>query len=389
MSYSWPFYDKEQIEKVSEVIASGKVNYWTGDEGKLFEKEFATWCGTKYAVAVSNGSVALSLALHALDIKRGDEVIVPPRTFVATASAPALIGAIPVFVDVDKSSQAITAESIAPHLTERTKAICVVHLGGWPAEMESIMDLARSKNIPVIEDCAQAHGARINNKSVGSFGDLACWSFCQDKIISTLGEGGMVTTSRSDLFEKIWSLKDHGKERKLALSKVDPNRKEFRWLHNNFGTNLRLTEVQSAIGRMQLTRLEDWNKKRKRNANILTKSLELCPSVRVPKPNENLNHAWYKFYAFLNLEIISKESSRAKILKELFDEGINAFSGSCGEVYLEKSFQKHGFVPRARLRVAEELGRTSIMFEVHPTIPQEEMFYRAAKISKVLNRASK
>ena len=387
MNYSWPFFDQEQINKVTEVIASGKVNYWTGDEGKFFEKEFASWCGTKYAVAVSNGSVALSLALHALGIKRGDEVIVPPRTFVATASAPALIGAIPVFVDVDKNSQAITANTIEPYITEKTKAICVVHLGGWPADMKSIIDLARSKNIAVIEDCAQAHGARINNKSVGSFGDVACWSFCQDKIISTLGEGGMITTSRSDLFEKIWSLKDHGKDRELSLTKVDPKRKEFRWLHKNFGTNLRLTEVQSAVGRIQLKRLEEWNKRRKENANILTESLNLCPSVRVPKPINKVNHAWYKFYAFLNLEKMSHEWSRARILEELFDDGINAFSGSCGEVYLEESFQKNGFVPTNRLKVAEELGRTSIMFEVHPTLTEDEMSKRSEKIAKVLKKS--
>lgn len=387
MTFSWPYFDQEQIKKVSEVISSGKVNYWTGEEGGNFEKEFASWCGTKYAVAVSNGSVALSLALHALGIKRGDEVIVPPRTFVATASAPALIGAIPVFVDIDRNSQAITAETIESFITPRTKAICVVHLGGFPADMREIINLAKSKNIAVIEDCAQAHGAKIDNQSVGSFGDLACWSFCQDKIISTLGEGGMITTSREDLWEKIWSLKDHGKDRNLSLSKVNPKRKEFRWLHKNFGTNLRLTEVQSAVGRIQLKRLEDWNKKRNLNATILKKHLDLIPFIRVPKLEENLQHAWYKFYAFINFEKILDGWSRARILEELHDEGINAFSGSCGEVYLEESFQKNGYVPKKRLKIAEELGRTSIIFEVHPTISCEEMSKRALKITKVLKRA--
>ena len=224
---------------------------------------------------------------------------------------------------------------------------------------------------------------------MGSFGDVACWSFCQDKIISTLGEGGMITTSRSDLFEKIWSLKDHGKDRELSLTKVDPKRKEFRWLHKNFGTNLRLTEVQSAVGRIQLKRLEEWNKRRKENANILTESLNLCPSVRVPKPINKVNHAWYKFYAFLNLEKMSYGWSRARILEELFDDGINAFSGSCGEVYLEESFQRRGYIPTSSLKVAEELGRTSIMFEVHPTIPEEEMHNRAEKIAKVLQKSLK
>ena len=387
MTFSWPYFDQEQIKKVSEVISSGKVNYWTGEEGENFEREFASWCGTKYAIAVSNGSVALSLALHALGIKRGDEVIVPPRTFVATASAPALIGAIPVFVDVDRNSQAITAETIESSITPRTKAICVVHLGGFPADMREIINLAKSKNIAVIEDCAQAHGAKIDNQNVGSFGDLACWSFCQDKIICTLGEGGMITTSREDLWEKIWSLKDHGKDRNLSLAKVNPKRKEFRWLHKNFGTNLRLTEVQSAVGRIQLKRLEDWNKKRNLNATILKKNLDSIPFIRVPKLEENLQHAWYKFYAFINFERILDDWSRARILEELYDEGINAFSGSCGEVYLEESFQKNGYVPKKRLKIAEELGRTSMIFEVHPTISSEEMSKRALKITKVLKRA--
>ena len=389
MKYQWPIYDQNEIARVSEILVSGNVNYWTGEEGKLFEKEFSKWCGCDFSVAVANGSVALSLALHSINIKRGDEVIVPPRSFVATASAPALIGAKPIFADVDQNSQSITAESIEPLINKNTKAICVVHLGGWPAEMDRIMDLARANNLYVIEDCAQAHGAKFNSKSVGSFGDISCWSFCQDKNISTAGEGGMVSTSNQTLYEKIWSLKDHGKDRKLSNQKINPRVKDFRWLHKTFGTNLRLTEIQSSIGRSQLKKISEWQKIRERNAKIMIEILSSNPAVRIPILNNKHTHGWYKFYAFVRFENLTSEWSRVRILEELYDEEVTAFSGSCGEIYLEDSFKKAGLMPESNLPVASKLGRTSLMFQIHPTIPAEEIERRALIIDKVLKRSLK
>ena len=218
----WPHFDSEQIDSCVRVLASGKVNRWTGDETSLFEQEFSKWCGSSNAIAMANGSLALSSAYLAIGLGKGDELITTPRTFIATASSAVLLGARPVFADVDSDSGAITADTIAPLITPRTKAISVVHLGGWPADMPAICDLARAHDLAVIEDCAQAHGACINGHSVGSFGDVAAWSFCQDKIITTAGEGGMVSTSRPEIWDAMWAFKDHGKTPEAVFRRDHP-----------------------------------------------------------------------------------------------------------------------------------------------------------------------
>ena len=235
----WPYFDADQINASSRVLVSGKVNTWTGQETTAFEQEYAQWCDTAHAIAMANGSLALSAAYLAIGLGPGDELITTPRTFIATASSAVLLGAKPIFADVDPNSGAITVASIAPLITPRTKAISVVHLGGWPADMPAICDLARSHGIFVIEDCAQSHGARIFGQSVGSFGDVAAWSFCQDKIMTTAGEGGMVSTSRPELWDAIWSFKDHGKTPEAVFGREHPA--GFRWLHERFGSNFRLT----------------------------------------------------------------------------------------------------------------------------------------------------
>jgi dTDP-4-amino-4,6-dideoxygalactose transaminase len=387
----WPYFDEEQIEAAAAVLRSGRVNAWTGSEVTAFEQEFAAWCGTTHAVAIANGSLALSAALLALGVGAGDEVITTPRTFVATASAPVLLGARPVFADLDPDTQAITAETIAPLITPSTKAIVVVHLAGWPADMPSICELARQYGLAVIEDCAQAHGAALlidgQWRSVGSFGDVAAWSFCQDKIMTTGGEGGMVTTNNTELWQRIWSLKDHGKDHQLAASTVDLRPKEFRWLHTGFGSNFRLTEMQAAIGRIQLRRLPAWQRQRACHAETLMAVLEDHPAVRVPRPPAHVRHGWYKFYAFVNETSLAAGWSRLRILEELSDQGVPAFSGSCGEVYLEDSFKNAGFSPSQPLPVARHLGQSSLMFLVHPTITSDQIQLMAALIVQVLDRA--
>lgn len=278
----WPQFDNEQIAAATGVLSSGRVNAWTGEETAAFEREFAAWCGTSHAIAMANGSLALSAAYLAIGLGAGDELITTPRTFIATAASAVLLGARPVFADVDRDSGAITADTIAPLITPRTKAIAVVHLGGWPADMPAICDLAHSHGLAVIEDCAQAHGARIRGRSVGSFGDVAAWSFCQDKILSTAGEGGMVTTSRPDLWDAMWAFKDHGKTHQAVIGRAHPP--GFRWLHERFGSNFRLTELQSAIGRLQLQRLPEWNAARTNHARLLAEALRELPAVRIPLP---------------------------------------------------------------------------------------------------------
>ena len=382
---SWPHFDSDQIDSVTRVLASGKVNTWTGEETKAFEHEFAAWCASSHAIAMANGSLALSAAYLAIALGQGDELITTPRTFIATASSAVLLGAKPVFADVDPDSGAITAATIAPLITPRTKAIAVVHLGGWPADMPAICDLARAHGIAVIEDCSQAHGARIDGQSVGSFGDVAVWSFCQDKILTTAGEGGMVTTSRPELWDAMWAFKDHGKTHEAVFGREHPP--GFRWLHERFGSNFRLTELQSAIGRIQLQRLPEWTAMRTRNALLLANSLEGLPSVRVPLPPEHLTHAWYKFYAFVQPEALGDGWSRDRILSEIAALGFPALSGSCSEIYLEKCFQDAGLAPGERLPVAWELGQTSLMFLVHPTITSEQMVGYAQAVRSVVQKA--
>ena len=381
----WPHFDAEQIDSVSRVLASGKVNAWTGQVTRNFEQEFATWCGTSYAIAMANGSLALSAAYLAIGLGQGDELITTPRTFIATASSAMLLGAKPVFADVDACSGSITAATIAPLITNHTKAISVVHVGGWPADMPAICDLARAHGIAVIEDCAQAHGARIHGQSVGSFGDVAAWSFCQEKIISTCGEGGMVTTNRADLWDLMWAFKDHGKTHEAVYGREHPP--GFRWLHERFGSNFRLTELQSAIGRIQLQRLPAWTAARTRNAQQLAEALADCPVVLVPLPPEGITHAWYKFYAFVKPEALADGWNRDRILSEIASLGYPALSGSCSEIYLENCFQEAGLAPAERLPVARELGETSLMFLVHPTITPEQMAAYSDVVRSVVKQA--
>ncbi|MBV1874438.1 MAG: DegT/DnrJ/EryC1/StrS aminotransferase family protein, partial [Gammaproteobacteria bacterium] len=229
----WPSFSQHEADTVSKVLLSNKVNYWTGSEGRNFEKEFASFADCEHAIAVANGTLALDLALKVLGIGDGDEVVVTSRTFLASVSCIVNAGAVPVFADVDGDSQNITADTIRAVLTSKTKAIICVHLAGWPCAMDSIMALASEQDLLVVEDCAQAHGAKYKGKSVGSFGHAAAWSFCQDKIMTTGGEGGMFTTNDSSLWEKAWAYKDHGKSYDAVYNTKHPP--GFRWLHESFG----------------------------------------------------------------------------------------------------------------------------------------------------------
>lgn len=369
---SWPSYSKEEADAVRDVLFSNKVNYWTGNEGRNFELEFADWVGTKYAVALANGTVALESALLAIGVSEGDEVIVTSRTFIASVSSIILAGANPVFVDVDRDTQNITAELVVPAITDSTKVILCVHLAGFPCEMDSIMSLAEDHGLYVIEDCAQAHGALYKGRSVGSIGHVGAWSFCQDKIMTTGGEGGMVTTNDSDLWSKMWSYKDHGKSWEEVYEQEHPP--GFRWLHKSFGTNWRMTEMQATIGRIQLAKMADWRKLRDNNANSILDVCKNFPSIiRVPRIPEYIEHAWYKCYVFVRPEGLKKDWSKERILEEVIARGVPCYSGSCSEVYLEKAFYGTGYEPKERLPVAKELGETSIMFLVHPTLTVEQI----------------
>lgn len=381
----WPSFTQEEADAVSRVLLSNKVNYWTGQECREFEKEFALWSDSKYAVAVANGTVALDVALKALNIGSGDDVIVTSRTFLASASSIVTAGANPIFADVDLDSQNITAETIKAVLTPNTKAIICVHLAGWMCDMDPIMQLAEENGLYVIEDCAQAHGARYKGRACGSIGHISAWSFCQDKIMTTGGEGGMVTTNDENLWKKMWSYKDHGKNWDSVYNKQHPP--GFRWLHDSFGTNWRMMEMQAVIGRIQLQRMPQWLQQRTENAH---KILDVCKQFelfRVPETSSENVHAFYKLYVFVRPEKLAEGWSRDRIIAEINALNVPCFSGSCSEVYLEKAFDNTPWRPITRLVNAVALGETSLMFLVHPTLTTENITKTLDAIVQVATKA--
>lgn len=371
---------------MQQVLLSNKVNYWTGTECREFEKEFAAWCGTRHAVALSNGTLALDVALKALGVGPGDEVVVTPRTFIASVSCVVSAGATPVFADVEADSGNLSAATIANVITPRTKAVICVHLAGWPCDMDPIMALADTHGFKVIEDCAQAHGARYKKRSVGSIGHVGAWSFCQDKIMSTGGEGGMVTTNDDALWRAMWSFKDHGKSYEAVYERQHPP--GFRWLHESFGTNWRMLEMQASIGRIQLRRMADWSAKRTANAEAIWAACRPHAVVRVPAVPKGSVHAHYKCYVYVQPDQLAPGWSRDRIVEAINAQGVPCFQGSCSEVYLEKAFDNTGWRPTARLAVARELGETSLMFLVHPTLTDAEITKTCEVVDAVLEQAS-
>ena len=380
----WPSFTQEEADAVSKVLLSNKVNYWTGQECREFEKEFATFAGTQYAVALANGTVALDVALKALGIGAGDDVIVTSRTFLASASSIVTAGANPIFADVELDSQNISARTIEAVLTPNTKAIICVHLAGWMCDMDPIMQLAAERGLYVIEDCAQAHGAQYKGKPAGSIGHIAAWSFCQDKIMTTGGEGGMVTTNDEALWKKMWSYKDHGKNFDSIYNKQHPP--GFRWLHDSFGTNWRMMEMQAVIGRIQLKKMTDWTEIRNQNMQRIYSAFEKAPYITIFQPSNDYVHAAYKCYVQVNVDQLPEGWSRDRIMNEIAELGVPCFSGSCSEVYLEHAFDNTPWRPAQRLQNAQKLGENSLMFLVHPTLSEDSINQTISAIEQVLTR---
>jgi dTDP-4-amino-4,6-dideoxygalactose transaminase len=385
ISAPWPYFALDELEAAAAVLRSGRVNYWTGEEGRKFEREFAQFVGCRHAVALANGTVALEAALRALDVGPGDEVVTTARTFVASASCAVAVGARPVIADVDPDSQNITSESIRKVLSPQTKAIVAVHLAGWPCDMDPILELAHERGLKVVEDCAQALGATYKGRAVGSIGDIAAWSFCQDKIMTTAGEGGMVTTNSEALWESVWSYKDHGKSYD-AVSRRE-HAPGFRWLHESFGTNWRMTEVQSAVGRVALRKVPQWVKTRRAYAQTLTEHFARIPALRVTIPPPDVEHAYYKYYVFVRPDRLKHDWNRDRIVAAINDAGVPCFTGSCSEIYLERAFPVE-WRPAHRLPMAKELGETSMMFLVHPTLTEENIYSTCAVVEDIVNSAT-
>lgn len=383
----WPSFTDEEADAVSRVLKSNRVNYWTGQEGRAFEIEFAAFSGARHAVAMANGTLALDAAWLALRIGAGDEVICTPRTYLASASTIAMAGARPIFADVDLDSQNITPQSVEPLINERTKAILCVHLAGWPCDMDGFRELADEHDLFLVEDCAQAHGASLDGRSVGTFGEISAWSFCQDKIITTGGEGGMVTTDDPDLWKKIWSLKDHGKSYDAIYNQE--HAPGFRWLHEDWGSNWRMTEMQAAIGRIQIARMPDWHRVRKTHAEALASAFSRIEALRTPLAPQGTEHAWYKFYSFVRPDALKADWSRDRIMNEVVASGVPCYTGSCPEVYREKVFMNAGLAPAQPLSNAVELGETSLMFLVHPTLTGAEIERTCEVVETVMRHATR
>jgi len=323
--------------------------------------------------------------LYALGIGPGDEVIVASRTFIASASCIVMRGATPVMADVDRDSQNITVDTVRAAITPRTKAIIAVHLAGWPCDMDAILGIAREHSPKVIEDCAQAHGAKYKGRPVGSMGHINAFSFCQDKIMSLGGEGGLVTSNDTELWSSAWAYKDHGKSYDAVYNRIHPP--GFRWLHESFGTNWRITEMQSAMGRVLLRRLPEMVERRRRYAAILNQRFSEMSALRVTIAPADVLHSYYKYYVFLRPERLRAGWTRDRIIESVKAEGIPCFSGSCSEIYLEKAFPPE-MRPTHRLPVAKELGETSLMFLVHPTLSETDMHDTADAVEKVLAHAT-
>jgi dTDP-4-amino-4,6-dideoxygalactose transaminase len=362
----WPVYDDQQIEDVVAVLRSGEVNAWTGPHVKAFEDEYAAYLGNRYAIAVANGTIALDVALHALGLLPGDEVVVTPRSFVASAACVVFMGGTPIFAEIDRDSQNITAATIAAQITPRTKGVIVVHLAGWPCDMPAIMQMAKEHGLWVIEDCAQAHGAEIDGQPVGTFGDIGAYSFCQDKIITTGGEGGLISMNDPELWARAWARKDHGKSYDTVFRKQ--HAPGFRWLHETIGTNGRMMSIQAVLGSRQLKLLPQWREIRTRNAKAIQNAIADVSAFRTPIPASTVRHAYYRFYTFVRAEYLQPGWSRDRIVAEVNAAGVPCFSGSCSEMYLEKCFADNGLAPQERFGVARELGETSIALLVDPTI---------------------
>ena len=393
---SWPNFSKEEANKAKEVLLTNKVNYWTGQECRKFEEEFAEYVHCKYAVATSNGTTALDLAFKAIMLDAGSEVLVTSRTFLASVSSIINAGLVPKFIDVSRDTQNIDVSKLENEITSKTRAILCVHLAGWPCDMDEIMSIANMHNLFVIEDCAQAHGAKYKGRPVGSIGHIGCWSFCQDKIMTTAGEGGMVATNNEEYWNKMWSYKDHGKSYDAVYN--TSHNPGFKWLHESLGTNWRMTEIQGAIGRIQLKKINSWSATRNEYLAKIWKTCSHIDALRVPKFKclscsecNEVNaciHGAYKCYIFLDNSKIQPKFSRLDIIDLINSAGVPCSVGSCSEVYLEKAFESLDCRPKNRLPVAKELGETALMFLIHPSLTNHDIDHTCKVIKDTFDSIS-
>ena len=383
----WPAPGDAEVAAVEGVVRSGRINYWTGEEGRSLEREYAELTGHAHALGVANGTLALELGLRALCVGPGDEVVVPARTFIATAGAVVATGATPVVCDIDSDAGLMTAETVERVLSPRTRAVIPVHVGGWPVDMSPLLDLARDRRILVLEDCAQAHGATYRGRPVGALGHAAAFSFCQDKIVPA-GEGGLLLLDDDEAFERAWSYRDHGKSRQKSLTAAQSPGSAYQWLVDDFGTNWRLDELSAALGRAGLRLLPEWHAARTLNAARLAQALARVPGLRVPLPPSEVEHAFYRLYALVELDALAPGWDRDRIVSAVIAEGTPVQYGTCAEIYREEAFRRAGLAPAERLPGAAAFHESSLAFFIHPTLGEADIDDTAAAIAKVMEVAT-
>ena len=350
-----------EIEKeINEVLASG--SYILGKHNKAFQTEFADFIGTKFSVGLNSGTDALHLALRALNIGRGDEVITTAFTFVATASAIGLAGATPVFVDINPDTFNIDANKIEAAITPKTKAVIPVHLYGQPAEMDKIMDIAKRHNLKVVEDCCQAIGAEYNGQKVGSFGDFGCFSFYPTKNLGGMGDGGMITCNDENLFNRILALRNHGGA--------------VRYYHDELGVNSRLDEIQAAILRVKMPYVNEWNRQRRENAYRYNKMFEKYPEILTPKEVDN-SYCVYHQYTI-------RIENRDEVHKLLQENGIGAMIYYPVPLHLQKLHKELGY-KEGDLPLAEKDTKLVMSLPMFPEITEEEQQTVVDTVVKCLN----
>lgn len=329
---SWPIFGEEERKSLLGVFESGK--WWYGEKVKEFEEKFAAFQDAKYAVTCSNGTVALEASLIACGVGAGDEVIVPPYTFIATATAALNVNAIPVFADIDIETANIDLEDLKRKITPQTKAIIPVHFAGLPCDMDALSDIAQSHELKIIEDACHSWGTKWKGKGTGALGDCGAFSFQMTKNI-TSGEGGIVLTDNQELAEVIRSYINCGR------------RKDKPWYeHHILGTNLRMTELQAAILLGQLSRLETQTLKREENASYLDEKLRDLPGIRVMKKDPRVSRRSYHLYVFRYIQEEWEGIERRKFIKALNKEGIPCSKGYPYPLYKNSLFSTKGNGPR-------------------------------------------
>ncbi len=335
----WPQFASETFEELSIPLKEGKVNYWTGTRGMQFEEMFAKWLGAKMAISCTNGTAALHIALSALNIGPGDEVIVPSYSFIASSFSVVQAGAIPVFADVT-DDHTISPYCIEDLITPRTRAIIVVHLYGVVADMGPILEIAKKYNLKVIEDCAQCIGGEYKGIKAGTVGDVGCFSFCQSKHFTTGGEGGMVVTNDEETGWECRSFRDHGYDVKLRMNMLALEEK-LPYIHRRVGFNYRMTEIQSLIGINELKRFDSWNLARRfKYAKMYDEAFKGLNGIKaIPVNTDERKNSYWWYPILIDCNVLDCDAPT--IVKELMAASIPCYGIQWPEAYEEKAYKEH------------------------------------------------